>query len=849
MIRKSLTVENAIALLKKCRQLKSVEQARCIHALLCESELESHPFVGNYLVTALVDCGSLLEAHHVFNGLSHPGEHAWSSLISGYAGSHDPVHALHLFYAMQDDPHVYPSKYTLMALLRAGFKLRNLDLCQHIHTSFILEGLESDPFVGNHLLDVYAKSGLLMDACHVFDMLPVRDVVSFNSVISGYANSACYDDGFTCVRRMRRENISPDDVTFISILKLCSSMRSVGETRLVHGDIAKRGLEEEVYVGNGLVDAYAKCGSLEEAHHLLSKLCARDVVSWNALMAGYCECGYGKEALRFLEQMQQDGIILDDASVVCSLKACSLEKELSKGLEIHLGVVKMGLEQEHHINNILVDMYVKCGSLIDASNLVYQYSKRDTVAWTVLIAGHVEKGSNDKALTCFECMQQRGIYPDSNTFVSCLQACCHSNSVKKGQLLHVEIVKRGLEANLFVGSAVVDMYTKFGLLIDSKEVLNRLPARNVVCWTALIWGYTEHEFCEEAFRCFNQMQLENILPVAFTYACTLKACGMLGSLEKGRDMHLEVVRRGFERELYVGNTLVDMYAKIGHLTEAKKVFDKLPGRNVVAWTALIAGYAEGGFDEQVLECFERMQSEGVNADAGILILCLKACAATVSLEMGRKVHAEIRKSGLESDLFLGNTLIDMYGKCGSPEEGQEVFDNLLDRDVVSWNALITAYGENHKGKMSLKCFQNMQEQEMQPDTATFTCLLIACSRSSLVDDGQKCFKEMIERHGLEPTPHHFSSMVDLFARSGEISEAWRFVESMQSSPSKELLTALLTACKNYGEVELGERCFEQLIHIYPEDAAPYLLMADIYASSGRWEEVHRIVELRNLAKG
>ncbi|KAH7287654.1 hypothetical protein KP509_32G067800 [Ceratopteris richardii] len=618
---------------------------------------------------------------------------------------------------------------------------------------------------------------------------------------------------------MQAENISPDDVTFIFALKLCSSVRSIRESQLLHADIVGRGLESKTFIGNALVDVYAKCGTHKEAHSLLFSLHTRDVVSWNALMSGYGENGCGEEVLSCLKEMEQDGILPDKTSVICGLKACGLVQKLGKGREIHLAIAKVGLDQELHVSNTLVVMYVKCGSLVDANKLVLSASKHDLVAWTVLIAGHIEKGMNIEALKCFEKMKQQGVSPDSNAYVFCLQACCDMKSVGQGQLVYLEIVKRGLNLNIFIGSALVHMYTKFGLLVDAHDVLQCLPIRNEVCWTALVSGYVEHGLCREALDCFKKMQAENISPVEFTYACILKACGILGSFEEGQYIHLDVVRKGFEVEAYVGNALVDMYVKVGHLYEAKSVFDKLPYLNVVAWTALISGYAEGELHEQVLDCFGQMQAKNINADAVILILCLKACGATISLERGREVHAEVRKSGLENDLFLANSLIDMYGKCGSPEEGQEVFNRMSVRDIVSWNALITAYGENHEGKMALQSFKRMQEQGFEPDIATFTCLLIACSHSSLIEDGQKCFELMVEKYGYEPIPQHYSTMVDLFARAGEVVKAWRFVEAMQSPPSKELLTALLTSCKNYGEGEVGERCFDLLVQLYPEDGA------------------------------
>ena len=281
-----------------------------------------------------------------------------------------------------------------------------------------------------------------------------------------------------------------------------------------------------------------------------------------------------------------------------------------------------------------------------------------------------------------------------------IKDCSERKDFLEGNRIHLEISQRkGLfKRNLYLGSALVNMYVKCGALVKAQEVFNELLERNLISWTALIVGYTQECNGERSLECFERMKSEGILPDSVTLACTLKACGILGASNKGREIHAAIVTERIiegNHKGNVGNALIDMYAKCGLLGKAKEVFDEILVCGIVSWTALIGGYSHYGHSEEALHCFQRMQLEALFPDAVTLTCILKACGISRATHKGQRIHVGIMSRNLlETDIVLGNAMIDMYGKCGELSKAQDVFHNLLIRDLVSWSALINGYTQH-----------------------------------------------------------------------------------------------------------------------------------------------------------
>ncbi|KAI5059686.1 hypothetical protein GOP47_0026005 [Adiantum capillus-veneris] len=821
--------------LKACSCIRALEKGQQLHSKIEKLWLlKENKVVGNILVDMYAKCGLLSKAQEVFDELLVRDVVTWNTLINGYVEHGHDKEAIRCFNLMQRDV-VFPDAVTFVCSLKACGNLKALDKGQEFHAEIDRKGLlETDLVVGNALVDMYARCGFLYQAHQLVNSLPIKSTIAWNALITGYVDQGYNKEGLECFKEMQLNNgVLPDAATFICTLKACGSMRMQDKVLEIHAEAARKGaFESDLLVGSTLVDAYAKCGSLCQAQEVFERLPQRGVVAWTALISGYCEYGHINEALKGLKQMQREGFIPDAVTYVCILKACGTTRDLEKGLEIHAEIDKLGLlSMNLLVASTLVDMYAKCGMLGKARIVFDKLPLRDVVTWNALIVGYTLHGQGEEAILLFERMQAEGLYVSSVTVIYVLKACSSIGNIDKGEATHAEISRiEALNGDLSIGNTLVDMYAKFGLVAKAQEVFNNLPSRDTVSWNALLTGYVEHGYAEEALDCFEQMQQDGVLLNNITLACCLKACGCIAAIVQGQHIHVEAERSGLlERDLSIGTNLVDMYAKCGIFTKAWEVFDKISVRDVVSWTALIAGYTEHGFAEDALNCLERMLLFGIYPDAFTYVWSLKACASLGATDKGQEIHAEVERKGLlEKDLIVGNALLDMYVKCGLLTKAQEVFDQFLERDVISWNSLLS--GHTHLGdcENAFYVFDRMLGEGFKPGSGTFTIVLSACSRMGLFDKGQSYFQVMCKDHGIIPTLEHGTCMVDLLCRGGHLNQAILLIEKLSLNKELAVWHALLTSCTNWGNIELGSRAFQHAVCLNRQHATSYCFMSKLF---------------------
>eukprot|EP00250_Pteridium_aquilinum_P018820 c24213_g3_i1 orf=2-1585(-) len=455
----------------------------------------------------------------------------------------------------------------------------------------------------------------------------------------------------------------PSIDSLISIVHQLRKKRDPIQSGRFYLRICEHGLDTDEDLGNYLVPMLVACGSVFTSQQVFEKLAHQGEHAWTSLLQGYIEIGEPHLALQSFQRMLASKVHPSTHTFVALVKACESLRDMEKGRELHAEVVDRGYETDPFVNNSLLCMYAKCGSVLDAQNVFDQLQVRDTVAWTTLMSAYVDCDLSEEALNCLEQIQAEGVLPDAIMYVCSLKACGTLGALDRGQKIHEEIIEEGLETLSSVGNTLVDMYAKCGLLEEAKELFDELPRRDVVSWTALITGFAENGLGQNAVKLLEQMQSEGMIPDGVMYVCGLKACCSIGSVQKGFELHREIVQEGFENERSVGNTLIDMYAKFGLLAEARAVFDQLPLRDVVSWTALIAGYAEQGLREEVQNCLRQMQLEGCSPNVPTYVCSLKACSHSEALSWGREMHAKFAKEGFETDTLMGGALVDMYAKC------------------------------------------------------------------------------------------------------------------------------------------------------------------------------------------
>ncbi|KAI4385055.1 hypothetical protein MLD38_003122 [Melastoma candidum] len=394
--------------------------------------------------------------------------------------------------------------------------------------------------------------------------------------------------------------------------------------------------------------------------------------------------------------------------------------------------------------------------------------------------------------------------------------------------------------NFMSCNILINGYTSTGDLDHARKVFDKMDDRNVPSWNAMITGYTQYEYNEEALALFAEMHALGFSPDEFTFGSVLRGCAGLKDLCFGCQGHAHVIKGGFELNLVVGSSLAHMYMKSGCLRDGEKVIRTMPIRNVVAWNTLIAGKAQNGCPEVVLDQYNLMKVAGFRPDRITFVSAISACSDLATLGQGQQVHAEAIKLGATSVTGVVSSLVSMYSRCGCLEESRRAFGEKIDADVVLWSSMIAAYGFHGRGDEAIQLYERMEKENVEVNDVTFLSLLYACSHSGLKDDGKRLFDVMVEKHGLQPQLQHYTCMVDLLGRSGCLDEAEETVRTMPVKADVVIWKTLLSACKIHKNADMARRVAEEVLRIDPQDSASYVLLSNANASVERWLEVSKV---------
>lgn len=323
------------------------------------------------------------------------------------------------------------------------------------------------------------------------------------------------------------------------------------------------------------------------------------------------------------------------------------------------------------------------------------------------------------------------------------------------------------------------------------------------------------------------------------------SCTSSTGFSLGRQIHSLIIKSNYEDHVFVGSSLLDMYAKDGKIREAQTVFECLPERDVVSCTAIISGYAQLGLDKEALELFRRLQGEGMQSNYVTYTGVLTALSGLAALDLGKQVHNHVLRSEIPSFVVLQNSLIDMYSKCGNLTYSRRIFDTMYEKTVMSWNAMLVGYSKHGEGREVLKLFTLMgEEKEVKPDSVTMLAVLSGCSHGGLEDTGLNIFHDMTSgKIKVEPKMEHYGCVVDLLGRSGRLEEAFEFIKSMPFEPTAAIWGSLLGASRVHSNVDIGELVGHRLLEIEPGNAGNYVILSNLYASAGRWEDVRSLRDL------
>ncbi|XP_022744599.1 pentatricopeptide repeat-containing protein At4g18520, chloroplastic-like [Durio zibethinus] len=513
-----------------------------------------------------------------------------------------------------------------------------------------------------------------------------------------------------------------DSDELLALLQSCNNFRQV---RRVHAVVLKRLKNPVTYVENNLISLYVRFGKLMEARKVFDKMAERNYVSWTAMINGYSKMDFDDEALRLFGDSILSGVQGNGKMFVCVMNLCSRRVDFELGRQIH-GCILKGNWRNLIVDSAIVYFYAQCGELLSAFRVFCAMEEKDVVCWTTMISAFSQQGYGKEAFSMFSRMLNDGFWPNEFTVCSVLKACGEEKALKLGRQLHGAIIKKMFENDVFVGTSLVDMYAKCGEILDARVVFNGMRNRNMVTWTAIIAGYAKKGLGEDAISLFRVMKRRNIIANNLTIVSILMACGSVGNLLMGREVHAQIVKNYIQTNKYIGSTLVWFYSKCGEYNIASKVLQQMPLRDVVSWTAMISGCASLGHEAEALDFLKEMMEEGVEPNSFTYSSALKACAKLKAVSQGKLIHSFANKTPALSNVFVGSALIHMYAKCGFVSEAFQVFDSMPERNLVSWKAMIMGYARNGICREALKLMYRMEAEGFEVDDYILTTVLSAC---------------------------------------------------------------------------------------------------------------------------
>uniref|UniRef100_A0A1D1XEG9 Pentatricopeptide repeat-containing protein At1g20230 n=1 Tax=Anthurium amnicola TaxID=1678845 RepID=A0A1D1XEG9_9ARAE len=762
------------------------------------SGLLSHSTIGSRLAVLYsqgASGSSVGNVHRLLEEIPERTVALYASLIGSFVRSRQWGDVLAVFVSMVGE-NMKPDKFLLPKILKACSELENLSMGAIIHGYMLKQWhqLQLDVFVGNSLIDMYAKCGDLDSSWTVFDTMTERDVVSWTALLVAYTEAGLMDDAAGIFSSMQSKGVKPDLISW-----------------------------------NALISGFARKGEVSVALDLLEDMQDNGVRpglnSWNGVVSGFVQSANFEDALDvFLEMCSHDA--RNAVTIASILPACSGLKSLSLGEEIHAYAIKHGFIKNVFVGGSLIDMYMKCSKRGHAEKLFSKMENKTATVWNEMIAAYANEGNLNKALHFLQLMLEDELKPDIITYNTVLSAYARSGQKSEAFKLFSEMEQMDLKPNIVSINALIAGFQQYGLSREALELLRVIQYPKDI--------HTVKSFTCEDFSV--GMLNDSIRPNAVTITSVLSACTDLKAQPQGMQIHGYVLRNSLESNIFVSTALVDMYAKCENMDYAVRVFGRIREKNTVTWNTLMAGYNSNVEPENALKLFPEMLYEGYIPSSITLLILLLACGSTAALSLGRELHGYIVKSIFDDPpLTVENTLVGMYTKCGSIQEARLVFDCTVPKDLVLWNTMISAYSMHGLTKDTICLFEQMEQSGLKPDHITFTSLLSACRQEGFVEEGWRYFNSMEDIYGIKPSLEHFTCMVSIMGGVGLLEEALDFIGRMPFEPDAYVWAALLRACRVHSNYEVGQKVARILFELEPRNISNYIILSNIYATAGMWD--------------
>ncbi|KAJ8441174.1 hypothetical protein Cgig2_024905 [Carnegiea gigantea] len=813
-----------------------------------------------------------------------PDFRTWVDLIRAHSvgGNHDEV--LSLFISKVRLPFgLKPDQLVLQAALKSCAVLSALNLGRAIHSLAVKLGHLSCLSVSKGLLNFYGKTKAFSDTKKLFDQMPRSDTVVWNIVLAGLSSSQVHDvEVMKLVYSMHTHSeTNPNTVTLAIILPVCARLERLSTGKSIHSYAIKSGWASGTLVGNALISMYAKCGLVQDdAYASFSEISDKDVVSWNAIIAGFAEKGLHKDAYSVFRHMLI-GPVAPNYSTIASMLPVftTLNKDTAYrlGRELHAYALRrVELQENIFVLNALLTFYLRIGLLQEAEDIFDRMGSRDLISWNAMISGYASNNEYLKVIHLFcEPLAEQRIVWDSVTLITVLPALANLHNLRMLKQVHGYIFQHPtFSGDTAVSNALISSYAKCKDLDSSYRTFNLMPQRDLISWNSMLDALAGNGCELRLVDLLHQMLEEGFAPDSITFLTLVQFYASVSRLCKVKEAHGYILRADLSRtstKPTLANALLDAYAKSGSIDYARRIFAILLGKQIssrcegdvahgilqcmsqtdlTTCNFMIRAYVENDCHEEAFALFSELPVQCAKLDAATFMSLLSLCAKVASIQLLRQCHGFVVRTCME-DTQMKGTLIDAYSKCGNPSLADKLFWSSAHKDLVMFTALISGYAVHGMGMQALEIFKHMIELGVKPDHVALTAILSACSHGGLVDEGLRIFYSIEKAYGMKPTLEQYGCILDLLARQGEVKDAYSLLIQMPVKANAKIWGILLSACRTYHEVELGQIVADHLLNTKGNDIGSYVTMSNIHAADSKWEGVRAIRELikiRNLKK-
>ncbi|XP_010538734.1 PREDICTED: pentatricopeptide repeat-containing protein At4g04370 [Tarenaya hassleriana] len=497
--------------------------------------------------------------------------------------------------------------------------------------------------------------------------------------------------------------------------------------------------------------------------------------TFNSLINHFSCNGDHLQVLSTFSSMLVDRVSPDAFTFPGLLKACASLQLLSLGLSTHQQVIANGFSSDPYVSSSLVNFYAKFAILEDARKVFDGMRDRDVVHWTAIIGCYSRAGLVEEAFSLFKEMRNRGIKPGSVTLLEMLRGV---SVIMELQCLHACSVVYGFECDVAVANSMLNLYCRCGRVEDAKDLFDQMQQRDTVSWNSMISGYTLIGNMAEISKLLYRIRDDGLRPDQQTFGTSLSVCGTIGDLEMGRILHGQIVKTGFDIDMHLRTALLTMYLKCGEVEPSFQIFDLIQDRDIVCWTAMISGLLQMDSVEKALMVFSEMLKSGLEPSSEAITSVLSSCAQLCSFDLGASVHGYVVRQGCILDTPALNALITMYAKCGRLKQSSVVFERMTDRDLVSWNAIISGHAQNGDLYKAMLLFREMKLKRLQRlDSLTVVSLLQTCASTGALNIG-KVIHSVVIRNCIQHCILVDTVIVDMYLKCGYLEVAQRCFNSI-----------------------------------------------------------------------